>query len=149
MPVRTLELQLELPPPHPLRGRRTMPVRTLELELELDPPPPPSPRTMTIRTLELELELAPPPGGKKKSPPSMHSRSSSERLPAVSREVRCQELIFFRNRFEPPRRYNIVTLASIQELEFSYLPLPPPRFLGCWTLGTRKLATRSPPPGWK
>ena len=42
---------------------------------------------------------APPPGGKKKQTfPSMHSRSSSERLRAVSREVRCQELFFFRIR---------------------------------------------------
>ena len=78
----------------------------LELEFEL-----------AVTQFELAFELAPeqfeldfdlaaaasnsnstPPGGGKKTFPSMHSRSSSERLRAVSREVRCQELIFFRIR---------------------------------------------------
>ena len=79
-------------------------VHMLELEFEL-----------AVTQFELAFELAPeqfeldfdlaaaasnsnsnstPPGEEKKTFPSMHSRSSSERLRAVSREVRCQELIF-------------------------------------------------------
>ena len=83
--VHMLELEFELA------------VTQFELAFELAP-----------EQFELDFDLAaaasnsnsnstPPPGGKKTFP-SMHSRSSSERLRAVSREVRCQELIFFRIR---------------------------------------------------
>ena len=86
--VHMLELEFELA------------VTQFELAFELAP-----------EQFELDFDLAaaasdsnsnsrtrPPPGEKKKTFPSMHSRSSSERLRAVSREVRCQELIFFRIR---------------------------------------------------
>ena len=99
---------------HPPREKKNklsesgLAVHMLELEFEL-----------AVTQFELAFELAPeqfeldfdlaaaasnsnsnstPPGEKKKTFPSMHSRSSSERLRAVSREVRCQELIFFRIR---------------------------------------------------
>ena len=105
-------------------------VHMLELEFEL-----------AVTQFELAFELAPeqfeldfdlaaaasnsnsnstPPRREKKTFPSMHSRSSSERLRAVSREVRCQELIFFRIRLRGEIWH--VTNASIQEI-FFYLDI--------------------------
>ena len=111
---------------------------------------------LTPEQFELDFDLAaaasnsnsnsPPPGGKKKTFPSMHSRSSSERLRAVSREVRCQELIFFRIRLRGEIWH--VTNASIQEIIF-LLGYQRGKFIGCWTLGTRKLAKQIQKGGWK
>ena len=130
-------------------------VHMLELEFEL-----------AVTQFELAFELAPEqfeldfdlaaaasnsnsnstPPERKKTFPSMHSRSSSERLRAVSREVRCQELIFFRIRLRGEIWH--VTNASIQEIIF-LLGYQRGKFIGCWTLGTRKLAKQIQKGGWK
>ena len=145
---------------HPPRGKKNklsesgLAVHMLELQFEL-----------AVTQFELAFELAPeqfeldfdlaaaasnsnshPPRREKKTFPSMHSRSSSERLRAVSREVRCQELIFFRIRLRGEIWH--VTNASIQEIIF-LLGYQRGKFIGCWTLGTRKLAKQIQKGGWK
>ena len=71
----------------------------------------------------------------------------SEKLRAVSREVRCQEFIFFPYQIEGGKIWH-VTNASIQEI-FFLLGYERGKFIGCWTLGTTKLAKKIQKGGWK